>query len=130
MSEECQVLRSTLTQVESECSNAKGEVQSLSGKVRNLESVLEEMHKAGENRREIERQHKVGLALQISRFKHYQETRLVSLANHGLHYSGYKYSTVQGSLMTRVVVFMQIKLAKYAKQYAKKSGQICSKICK
>ncbi len=37
------------------------QVQSLSGKVRNLESVLEEMHRAAENRREIERQHKEAL---------------------------------------------------------------------
>lgn len=33
----------------------------MNGKVRNLESVLEEMHKAAENRREIERQHKEAL---------------------------------------------------------------------
>ena len=46
---------------ESECVNAKSEVQNLSGKVRNLESVLDEMHRAAENRREIERQHKEAL---------------------------------------------------------------------
>ena len=42
---------------------AKSEVQNLSGKVRNLESVLDEMHKAAENRREIERQHKEALVI-------------------------------------------------------------------
>jgi hypothetical protein len=36
-------------------------VKNLNGKVRNLENVLEEMHKAAENRREIERQHKEAL---------------------------------------------------------------------
>ena len=46
---------------ETECVTAKSEVQNLSGKVRNLESVLDEMHKAAENRREIERQHKEAL---------------------------------------------------------------------
>ncbi len=61
VSEECQTLKDTLVQVESECVNAKSEVNNLSGKVRNLEAVLDEMHKAAENRREIERQHKEAL---------------------------------------------------------------------
>ena len=58
---ECETLKSTLVKVETEYSSARTEVRSLSGKVRNLEAVLEEMHKAGENRREIERQHKEAL---------------------------------------------------------------------
>ena len=37
------------------------QVVNLAGKVRNLESVLEEMHRAAESRREIERQHKEAL---------------------------------------------------------------------
>jgi chromosome segregation ATPase len=61
VNEECETLKVTLEKVESECSNAKYEVTNLSGKVRNLESVLDEMHKAAENRREIERQHKEAL---------------------------------------------------------------------
>ena len=42
-------------------SKMKSEVKNLGAKVRNLECVLEEMHKAAENRREIERQHKEAL---------------------------------------------------------------------
>jgi hypothetical protein len=61
VSDECQQLKNTLNKVESECVNAQSEVRNLSGKVRNLECVLEEMHKAAENRREIERQHKEAL---------------------------------------------------------------------
>eukprot|EP00090_Calanus_glacialis_P024942 TRINITY_DN3873_c0_g1_i1.p1 TRINITY_DN3873_c0_g1~~TRINITY_DN3873_c0_g1_i1.p1 ORF type:complete len:1331 (+),score=212.74 TRINITY_DN3873_c0_g1_i1:800-4792(+) len=61
VSDECAQLKNTLNEVESECVNAKSEVKNLSGKVRNLECVLEEMHKAAENRREIERQHKEAL---------------------------------------------------------------------
>jgi RIMS-binding protein 2 len=61
VTDECEQLKSTLTEVESECTVAKSEVRNLSGKVRNLECVLEEMHKAAENRREIERQHKEAL---------------------------------------------------------------------
>ena len=53
VSEECATLKSTLEKVETEYSNAKSEVCNLNGKVRNLESVLDEMHKAAENRREI-----------------------------------------------------------------------------
>jgi hypothetical protein len=37
--------------------------------VRNLESVLDEMHKAAENRREIERQHKEALVRALFNFK-------------------------------------------------------------
>merc|ERR1712223_863997 len=61
VSDECAQLKNTLNEVESECVNAKSEVKNLSGKDRNLECVLEEMHKAAENRREIERQHKEAL---------------------------------------------------------------------
>ena len=61
VSDECKQLKNTLNQMESECVNAKSEVRTLCGKVRNLECVLEEMHKAAENRREIERQHKEAL---------------------------------------------------------------------
>eukprot|EP00095_Tigriopus_kingsejongensis_P012128 maker-scaffold560_size136926-snap-gene-0.23 protein:Tk12128 transcript:maker-scaffold560_size136926-snap-gene-0.23-mRNA-1 annotation:"rims-binding protein 2-like" len=61
VSEECLTLKSTLSQVESEFDNARSEVMNLSGKVRSLENVLDEMHKAAENRREIERQHKEAL---------------------------------------------------------------------
>ena len=61
VSEECATLKSTLEKVETEYTHAKSEVQNLNGKVRNLESVLDEMHKAAENRREIERQHKEAL---------------------------------------------------------------------
>lgn len=61
VTDECAQLKNTLNEIESECVNAKSEVKSLSGKVRNLECVLEEMHKAAENRREIERQHKEAL---------------------------------------------------------------------
>ena len=61
VSEECATLKETLVKVESEFTHAKSEVTNLNGKVRNLESVLDEMHKAAENRREIERQHKQAL---------------------------------------------------------------------
>ena len=61
VTDECEQLKSTLTEVETEAAVAKSEVKNLSGKVRNLECVLEEMHKAAENRREIERQHKEAL---------------------------------------------------------------------
>ena len=61
VNEECLNLKSNLLKVENECVSAKTEVSSLSGKVRNLESVLDEMHKAAENRREIERQHREAL---------------------------------------------------------------------
>ena len=43
--EECTVLRTTLSRVADECDSAKGEVRNLSGKVRGLESVLEEMQR-------------------------------------------------------------------------------------
>ncbi len=49
-SQECVALRDTLSKVEIEYDSAKTEVRSLTGKVRGLESVLEEMHRAGENR--------------------------------------------------------------------------------
>jgi RIMS-binding protein 2 len=58
VTDECESLKSTLTQVSSECEGAKTEVRSLFGKVRNLEQVLDEMNRAAESRREIERQHK------------------------------------------------------------------------
>ena len=61
VSEECATLKDTLEKVETECTHAKSQVSNLNGKVRNLESVLDEMHKAAENRREIERQHKEAL---------------------------------------------------------------------
>ena len=61
VSEECATLKVTLEKVEQESQIAKSEVSNLNGKVRNLESVLGEMHKAAENRREIERQHKEAL---------------------------------------------------------------------
>ena len=61
VSDECAKLKNTLNEMETECVSAKSEVQNLSGKVRNLECVLEEMHRAAENRREIERQHKEAL---------------------------------------------------------------------
>ena len=61
VSDECAQLKNSLNQMETECVTAKSEVKSLSGKVRNLECVLEEMHRAAENRREIERQHKEAL---------------------------------------------------------------------
>lgn len=61
VSDEVAHLKNSLNQMETECVTAKSEVKSLSGKVRNLECVLEEMHKAAENRREIERQHKEAL---------------------------------------------------------------------
>ena len=47
VSEECQSLKVNLARAESEAVTAKSEVNSLSGKVRNLESVLDEMHKVG-----------------------------------------------------------------------------------
>merc|ERR1712223_1784466 len=61
VSEECATLKFTLEKVETDYTNAKSEVNNLNGKVRNLESVLDEMHKAADNRREIERQHKEAL---------------------------------------------------------------------
>ena len=61
VTDECEQLKNTLTEVETECTVAKSEVVNLSGKVRNLECVLQEMHKAAENRREIERQHREAL---------------------------------------------------------------------
>lgn len=61
VSDEVEHLKNSLNQMETECVTAKSEVKSLSGKVRNLECVLEEMHRAAENRREIERQHKEAL---------------------------------------------------------------------
>jgi len=61
VTDECEQLKTTLTEMETECVSARTEVKTLSGKVRNLECVLEEMHKAAENRREIERQHKEAL---------------------------------------------------------------------
>ena len=61
VTDECEQLKNTLTEVETECTVAKSEVKNLGAKVRNLECVLEEMHKAAENRREIERQHKEAL---------------------------------------------------------------------
>ena len=61
VSDECAKLKNSLNEMETECVSAKSEVVNLSGKVRNLECVLEEMHKAAENRREIERQHKEAL---------------------------------------------------------------------
>ena len=61
VTDECEQLKTTLTEVETECTVAKSEVKNLGAKVRNLECVLEEMHKAAENRREIERQHKEAL---------------------------------------------------------------------
>lgn len=61
VNEECENLKTTLEKVESEYIHAKCEMTNLNGKVRNLESVLAEMHKAAENRREIERQHKEAL---------------------------------------------------------------------
>merc|ERR1719225_1703292 len=61
VNEECANLKETLEKVETDCHLAKSEVTNLNGKVRNLESVLAEMHKAAENRREIERQHKEAL---------------------------------------------------------------------
>ena len=53
VSEECATLKFTLEKVETDYTNAKSEVNNLNGKVRNLESVLDEMHKAADNRREI-----------------------------------------------------------------------------
>ena len=61
VTDECAKLKNSLNAMESECVSAKSEVKNLFGKVRNLECVLEEMHKAAENRREIERQHKEAL---------------------------------------------------------------------
>ena len=61
VTDECAKLKNSLNEMESECVSAKSEVKNLFGKVRNLECVLEEMHKAAENRREIERQHKEAL---------------------------------------------------------------------
>ena len=61
VTDECAKLKNSLDEMESECVSAKSEVKNLFGKVRNLECVLEEMHKAAENRREIERQHKEAL---------------------------------------------------------------------
>ena len=61
VTDECAKLKNSLNEMESECVTAKSEVKNLFGKVRNLECVLEEMHKAAENRREIERQHKEAL---------------------------------------------------------------------
>jgi len=61
VTDECAKLKNTLNAMETECVSAKSEVKNLFGKVRNLECVLEEMHKAAENRREIERQHKEAL---------------------------------------------------------------------
>ena len=71
VSDECQQLKSTLNKVESECVTAQSEVRNLSGKVRNLECVLEEMHKAAENRREIERQHKEVISLNFLLISHF-----------------------------------------------------------
>ena len=56
VSEECATLKFTLEKVETDYTNAKSEVNNLNGKVRNLESVLDEMHKAADNRREIGKQ--------------------------------------------------------------------------
>ena len=53
VTEECATLKFTLEKVETDYTNAKSEVNNLNGKVRNLESVLDEMHKAADNRREI-----------------------------------------------------------------------------
>ncbi|CAB4067176.1 unnamed protein product [Lepeophtheirus salmonis] len=78
VSEECHELKSTLVKVESEYFSAKSEVVNLSGKVRNLENVLEEMHKAAENRREIERQHKE--ALENLKRKREEEVEQIDLA--------------------------------------------------
>ena len=61
VTDECAKLKNSLNAMETECVSAKSEVRNLFGKVRNLECVLEEMHKAAENRREIERQHKEAL---------------------------------------------------------------------
>ena len=61
VTDECAKLKNSLNEMETECVSAKSEVKNLFGKVRNLECVLEEMHKAAENRREIERQHKEAL---------------------------------------------------------------------
>ena len=61
VTDECAKLKNSLNEMETECVSAKSEVRNLFGKVRNLECVLEEMHKAAENRREIERQHKEAL---------------------------------------------------------------------
>jgi hypothetical protein len=74
VSDECQQLKSTLNKVESECVTAQSEVRNLSGKVRNLECVLEEMHKAAENRREIERQHKEVISLNFLALSHFAST--------------------------------------------------------
>ena len=63
VTDECAKLKNSLNEMESECVSAKSEVKNLFGKVRNLECVLEEMHKAAENRREIERQHKEALEI-------------------------------------------------------------------
>lgn len=56
--EEAETLRSTLSRVADECDEAKGEVRNLSGKVRGLESVLEEMRRAADSREERERERK------------------------------------------------------------------------
>ena len=61
VTDECAQLKSSVNQLETECVSAKSEVKVLSGKVRNLECVLEEMHRAADSRREIERQHKEAL---------------------------------------------------------------------
>ena len=61
VSAECENLKSTLSAVSTEYEGARTEVQSLSGKVRNLEQVLDEMRRAAESRQEIERQHKEAL---------------------------------------------------------------------
>jgi septal ring factor EnvC (AmiA/AmiB activator) len=79
VSDECQQLKSTLNKVESECVTAQSEVRNLSGKVRNLECVLEEMHKAAENRREIERQHKEVISLNFIASSHFIRTLHITI---------------------------------------------------
>ncbi len=79
VSDECQQLKSTLNKVESECVTAQSEVRNLSGKVRNLECVLEEMHKAAENRREIERQHKEVISLNFLPSSHFIRTLHITI---------------------------------------------------
>ena len=68
VSEECATLKFTLEKVETDYTNAKSEVNNLNGKVRNLESVLDEMHKAADNRREIGKQIIISKKAQWAKF--------------------------------------------------------------
>ncbi|XP_067128084.1 RIMS-binding protein 2-like isoform X3 [Centruroides vittatus] len=55
--DDCNLLQETLTRVESNYKIAKSEVDSLQGKVNNLEALVQHLHEAAEKRKELEKQH-------------------------------------------------------------------------